>query len=284
MDIMSIMEKVASKYEWEWANEYGEPGYGNVNTKVIVFQNGSGPDLYKYPHIEAACREAGIEFESYDEWWIDHDNNAKAYRTQADGYGWQSSIQFNEDISDYLTPDDDLNEWVEWAIGGEGGTRALSRQRCTVAELEELGFEEFPEDDHEYQNGWHPGQTDDPNAIYAAIREVKPESDVLFYIHETSQFYISFKAFTRPTKHTISSGSFSHDTQVSDAMDYLQLNHVESYTLIKRLYPETFKWDGAWLDTEAMDVDQDFSSWVADAIENTGHIEWEDGEPYAIVS
>ena len=36
--------------------------------------------------------------------------------------------------------------------------------------------------------------------------------------------------------------------------------------------------DGSWLNTEAMGVDPEFSSWLIDAIEDTGYAVWEDGE------
>ena len=81
---------------------------------------------------------------------------------------------------------------------------------------------------------------------------------------------------------TISSNGFSFDTQVSDALDYLRINHVDAYVKIRQEFSETLVWDGSWLDCEAMGVDPDWPSWLVDAIENTGLVEWIDGEPYSV--
>lgn len=81
----------------------------------------------------------------------------------------------------------------------------------------------------------------------------------------------------------ISSGHFSHDIQVADALDYLRHNHEDAYASILTDFPELadVKWSMSWFDTDAMGVDAEYSSWVADAIEATGLVQWFDGEPYA---
>ena len=81
---------------------------------------------------------------------------------------------------------------------------------------------------------------------------------------------------------SISSGHFSHDMQVADAMSYLETNHNDDYReIIEQFDWKATKWIGSWVDTEAMGVDQEWSSWLCDAIEDTGHVWWEDGEPWA---
>lgn len=83
----------------------------------------------------------------------------------------------------------------------------------------------------------------------------------------------------------ISSGHYSHDTQVADAMSYLASEHPTEYARILVDFPEwesrKFGEFSSWLDTEAMGVDPEYSSWLADAIEATGLVQWFDGEPYA---
>ena len=81
---------------------------------------------------------------------------------------------------------------------------------------------------------------------------------------------------------TISSNGFSHDQQVQDAMDWLELNHPDAYTKIVDQFPETPVMSGSWLDTEAMQVDAEWSSWLTDAIEETGLVVWEEGEPRTV--
>lgn len=81
----------------------------------------------------------------------------------------------------------------------------------------------------------------------------------------------------------ISSGHFSHDTQVLDALDYLRVNHEDAYASILADFPKVadIEWSGSWFDTDAMGVDPEYSSWLADAIEATGLVQWFEGEPYA---
>ncbi len=81
----------------------------------------------------------------------------------------------------------------------------------------------------------------------------------------------------------LASSGTSHDRQVEAALD--ALNEPDLWS-VRRQYPEALIWaegpSGAWLDTEAMKVDPEWSSWVCDAIENTGAVQWVDGEPYLV--
>lgn len=81
----------------------------------------------------------------------------------------------------------------------------------------------------------------------------------------------------------ISSNHFSVDQQVEDAMTWLRDFRPGHYQTILGDFPE---WEdrvfnGSWLDTEAMGVDPDWSSWLIDAIEATGLVTWWEGEPWA---
>lgn len=84
---------------------------------------------------------------------------------------------------------------------------------------------------------------------------------------------------------TISSNHFSHDTQVADAWSYLRGEMPEDdFDLLIAQFPEmeNIVWSGSWFDTEAMGVDPEFSSWVCDAIEETGLVIWDEGEPWSV--
>ena len=86
--------------------------------------------------------------------------------------------------------------------------------------------------------------------------------------------------------HTISSNHFSTDTQAIDALAWMRLQHPRSYCAVMRSFPEMgaeLKMSGAHIDTEAMGVDVEYVSWLVDAIEATGVVMWEDGEPWALV-
>lgn len=85
--------------------------------------------------------------------------------------------------------------------------------------------------------------------------------------------------------HTISSNHFSTDTQAVDALAWMRLQHPRSYCAVMRTFSEMAnpKWEGSWLDTAAMGVDVEYGSWLVEAIEATGVVAWEEGEPWALV-
>lgn len=83
-------------------------------------------------------------------------------------------------------------------------------------------------------------------------------------------------------RHTISSNAHSFHQQVSDALEYLRLNHANAYCQIRRAFHETLQWSGSWLDTDAMGVDAEWPQWLADEIETTELVEWCDGEPFTV--
>ena len=88
------------------------------------------------------------------------------------------------------------------------------------------------------------------------------------------------------TRTAISSNHFSVDLQAVDAMHWLEANAPEAYAAVIDQFPEyptcVFSAMSSWFDTEAMGVDDEWGSWLVDAIEATGVVSWEDGEPYAV--
>ncbi len=82
--------------------------------------------------------------------------------------------------------------------------------------------------------------------------------------------------------YTISSDRCSFDIQVVDALEWMRGTYPAHYSEIRREFAEPIIWSGAWLDTEAMGVDAEWPHWLADALESTELVTWEDGEPWAI--
>jgi len=82
---------------------------------------------------------------------------------------------------------------------------------------------------------------------------------------------------------SISSNHMSVDIQASAALDWLRFFQPEAYCEVRKDFAETIIWDelGTHFDTEAMGVDIEWGSWLIDAIEATGFIWWEEGEPCA---
>lgn len=81
----------------------------------------------------------------------------------------------------------------------------------------------------------------------------------------------------------ISHNGFSVDLQAIDAMDWLRHFASGAYASVVAQFPEYIdhQLDGAWFDTETMRVDPEWGSWLVDAIESTGYVYWEEGEPWA---
>ena len=84
----------------------------------------------------------------------------------------------------------------------------------------------------------------------------------------------------------ISNNGFSVDMQAQDALNFLEDFHPEAHREVLAALPEAgcLLFDGSWFDTDAMGVDIEFGSWLVDAIEATGKVLWEEGEPFAIVA
>ena len=80
---------------------------------------------------------------------------------------------------------------------------------------------------------------------------------------------------------TISSNHFSVDQQIMDAILWLADHKPNHLKLIFHEFPEEPIMNGAHFDTEAMGVDPEWGNWLLEAIEDTGFIFWEDGEPWA---
>jgi hypothetical protein len=282
MDVKNIIQRIAESTQSDWASEYGNDSrYTQGDGPIIIQSYDMCNIMNKHPRIEQAAIDQGFELVNYDEYTVDHECD-KVWRTSPDSYGWTPSVVYTEH-GDLITPDSDIDEWIEWAVNEE--SRCLTSTFCKLADLEELGFVQEPDDDTTYESGLHPGQTDDPAKMYKELRVKFPESDIIFWLKESSQFYVVFQVLRRVQRTTISSNGFSHDTQVQDALDWLQQHHEADWTRITTANPELTRldWEGSWVAAEEMGLDVDFMSWVADELENTEWIIWDEGEPYGIL-
>ena len=88
----------------------------------------------------------------------------------------------------------------------------------------------------------------------------------------------------------ISSNQFSTDLQVIDAMRYLEDAHNTEYREILASFPEYPDVENDLLnngpsctvDTERLNLDDDWVGWVVEAITDTGWVFWMDGEPFSV--
>lgn len=84
----------------------------------------------------------------------------------------------------------------------------------------------------------------------------------------------------------VSFNGFSTDLQVQDALNFLEYEYPDVWEKLTEEYPKitNLQFEGSWFDTEAMNVDIEWSSWLADSIEATGLIFWEEGEPWGFLN
>lgn len=220
--MLSTYEKVARLVKFATGEEYGdgemvtavlpngyaEPGYGSYlrDETVVVLGNwnpkrwprdGEPPltPAESLPdRLGAALERVGADIEWLDEWDECRECH-RAVRTQADSYSWQQSF----------IETDDGRVCHECAIeAGEGYlTEYVNDPRkcvtwCETSHIEQYGYAKWaPGDPQDYEHGWHPGQTDNPQAIHDSILEAHPDAEVLFFLDESSQFSIRFSAYVR---------------------------------------------------------------------------------------
>ena len=199
--------ELCDRFDWQYASFYGEPGYEQsylTQQRAVILgdywlrgDDKTIDDLQhfeqRWPRIWQALEESGVSFEWYDEWTIDYDHS-KAYRTQADSYGWQTSIVWTDD-GELITPDDDIQCWIDWAV--DNPERCLMSRIHSSADLIAAGFTKWPDDDTFFENGWHPGQTDNPKDILQRIKDHDDELQVVFHIDSVGQWDVRFTAYTR---------------------------------------------------------------------------------------
>lgn len=194
--------------------DYAEPGYrtsngvivlGNFNDKRPTYgwqvrqldgtPYRTQPPLAKWMTIPSrlarVLEAAGADLEWSDE-WVRCGDCGRIFRTQPNSYSWTMNGAYSEDGCDYYCADclvSDPESLIEEYVND--ATRALTFD----VDLSALGFEQ---ENGTYENGWHPGQEDNPTEILARILKFAPEgTEVVFTIAEQSQFYLKFQAWVR---------------------------------------------------------------------------------------
>lgn len=191
-----------------------EPGYSMADDAVIVLGDWN-PKRYPRdddeplkknetigPRLARALERIGAETFWLDE-WTRCDECYRAIRTEADSYRWKPSYAWQSecervcreclladigsaiDAGNYINNADNAVTWTN------------------LATLEQNGWTQWaPNDPHEYQNGWHPGQDDDPRDVLATILADDPTAEVVFLISDVGQFDLRFVALTRDEDET----------------------------------------------------------------------------------
>jgi hypothetical protein len=169
------------------ADRYIEPGYDQPE-KGILLCNWNNVDTELVDELEAE----GYELEYDDEWAVD---NGGAFRTQPSSYHWQPSYMLT-DGGEFITIEDDPSEWIaERTLTDWNQPMKALPDHISAEDLSSAGFMLWEE---EFENGHHPGQTDNPEDIAKHLFEELEASEVVFQITEQSQFYIKYEAWYKP--------------------------------------------------------------------------------------
>jgi hypothetical protein len=180
-DIRSAISEIENM---DFSAEYAEPGYSNP-LKGILFA-----DWNYFPRgIDSILERYGYQIEWSDE-WTTCEQCGRAVRTSPDSHGYQPSYVIlndceivcvdclNGDAGDYL---ESLENHPNRALN----VPAINPAKWGYVQLED-GFE----------SGFHPGQNDNPKAIYARLHAQYPR--LLFKIDGVGQFDFTFSVWHRP--------------------------------------------------------------------------------------
>lgn len=187
---------------------YAEPGYYDGETMWVLgnwnpvrFPSKDDPPLTKEenvgPRLAKALERLGVECEWLDEWEICV-HCQKIVRVSPDSYAWKPFYhRFNDGdllCGNCILDDDFIQDAIDEFVNNSDRCLAF----CDDDKLEELGWRRY--NSEKYENGLHPGQEDDPKKIAEQIKQELPDHDYLFLLDNSSQFYIQFSAFVRPSQ------------------------------------------------------------------------------------
>lgn len=168
---------------------YGEPGYTLSKGKL-------GVALGDWNDVEKAVLDEinkVYDIEWGDEWTVCE--NRKAWRIEADSYGWLPSIVRLEDGT-LITRDDIQNlsareQYIEEYLLNNHRHADIFGLDIT---LKSLGFEKLAK---EYATGLHRGDDDSPEKVYKSLRA---RYDVVFQVEAKDQFTVGWAVWVRELK------------------------------------------------------------------------------------
>lgn len=183
------------------ASEYAEPGYtdpekgilfGNWNPKK--FARDGQPEVPSFAsRLSRVIKKAELDYnlEWSDEWSTCQDCG-RAVRTEADSYSWKPSyVIMNEcELVCKGCAQDNLEAYEIHLMNNPNVADTFG------TDWSERGWEER---DDIYENGFYPGQNDDPRKIAKAIEQERPELNYLFQIGRVGQFDLRFSVWVRPS-------------------------------------------------------------------------------------
>lgn len=165
----------------EFSPAYAEPGYRDP-AKGILFNNWN----YFPARVTDLLERYGYEIEWSDEWSTCQECG-KAVRTSPDSYGWQPSYFIMNDCELFCVDCCPIEEYLE---GIEDNPRRALNDHISPADYGYIKLE------GDFENGFHPGQNDNPTAIYKRLHEAGHKR-LLFNIDGVGQFDIRFSIWKK---------------------------------------------------------------------------------------
>ena len=195
---------IETNLDWyEYSSDYSEPGYSlDEGKKEIFFADWNGVDKDIMDQLEE-----NFMVEWSDEWYQCYDCN-NAIRTTPDCWFWQpyyhlfnkcepvcfDCIKNNQGLQESLI-EDFVIKGTE--IDPEKDSVNFRLLRINDFELEDHGFKVLNQ--NHYENGFHPGQDDDPKTILKNLDvSFLKSNQFVFKQSEQSQFYIEFDLYSKP--------------------------------------------------------------------------------------
>jgi hypothetical protein len=166
-----------------WAPDYAEPGY-TAGKRGVLTANWN----YFPSRIDKTLEQAGFSIEWSDEWATCEDCG-KLVRTTGDCWGWQPAYVMQGECTLVCL---DCVDWGEYLESIEDNPQSACMRACNPAQH---GYALISKP-AEFENGFHPGQNDNPKEILEQLHK-DGKRGIVFRISETGQFDISFETWQK---------------------------------------------------------------------------------------
>jgi len=164
-----------------YSAEYAEPGY-DTPKRGILFNNWN----FFPSRVTDLLEKYGFAIEWEDEWSTCQDCG-KAVRTSPDSYGWQPSYFILNECELFCRDCAPMDEYLESL---EDNPRRALNDHINPANYGYIKLE------GEFENGFHPGQNDNPKDIYARLH-AQGHKRLLFNIDSVGQFDMQFSIWKK---------------------------------------------------------------------------------------
>lgn len=186
LELREWMDKHENEYV-QYVVGICEPGYDDKQTLLANWNNVTTDDL-KY---------ASKYNQEWEDEWIECDDCHKIFRCSPDSYSWQ---MFGHIYDGFALCGNcmDKQEYLE-SIENHPTMALTSTLKWHWGDLSQYGYELVQEG---FENGFYPGQNDDPKKILADLLAVNPNEKYIFVMDGQGQFDIDFSIYRRVNQET----------------------------------------------------------------------------------